>query len=449
MQDQHVSTDASARPLRVLLVDDDEIDRMSVSRALSSLKTAIEIREAATGSEGVGVATAEPIDCIFLDYLLPDGDGLSTLAKLRAAGVDCPVVILTGHGDERIAVAALKAGAADYLPKSTINAEGLLRTLQQVTRLHRAEQERRSAEHEQALLMTKLLEAERHLQQSEKMASIGQLAAGVAHEINNPIGFINSNVGTLKKYLAELMRVLAAYESAEPLLQDAAARAALAALKKEIDLEYIKGDAPALIAESLDGLQRVKRIVQDLKDFSHVDQDEWLIVDLHSGLNSTLNIIHNELKYKAEVVKEYGNIPDIECRVSQLNQVFMNLLVNAAHAIETHGTITIRTGTEGQDWVWVEVIDTGTGIAPEHVKRIFEPFFTTKPVGQGTGLGLSLAYGIVDKHGGRIEVSSERGRGSTFRVCLPRQQRPAEQAQAALSPNLNGARHADHAQATP
>jgi signal transduction histidine kinase len=162
----------------------------------------------------------------------------------------------------------------------------------------------------------------------------------------------------------------------------------------------------------------VKNIVQDLKDFSHVDEAEWQWSDLHHGLDSTLNIVWNELKYKAEVVKEYGAPPEIECIPSQLNQVFMNLLVNAAHAIENRGTITIRTGHDG-DGAWVEITDDGKGIAPEHLERIFDPFFTTKPVGKGTGLGLSLSYGIVKKHKGRIEVDSRPGMGARFRVWLP------------------------------
>jgi signal transduction histidine kinase len=173
--------------------------------------------------------------------------------------------------------------------------------------------------------------------------------------------------------------------------------------------------------ETKDGVARVAKIVQDLKDFSHVDEAEWQWADLHKGLDSTLNVVWNELKYKAEVVKEYGELPVVECLPFQINQVFMNLLVNAAHAIEERGTITLRTGTAG-DEVWIEVADTGSGIPPENLGRIFDPFFTTKPVGKGTGLGLSLSYGIMQKHHGRIEVTSEPGRGTTFRIVLPGRQ---------------------------
>ena len=270
----------------------------------------------------------------------------------------------------------------------------------------------------QETLIRKLEEAHNQLLQSEKMASIGQLAAGVAHEINNPVGFVNSNLGTLKRYAEDLLRLLSAYEEIEGSLTTEQLEA-IARVKKEIDAGYLRADIGELLTESLDGLQRVKRIVQDLKDFSHVGKAERELANLEAGLESTLNVVWNEIKYKADVVKEYGSLPAIECFPSQLNQVFMNLLVNAAHAIENHGRITLRTGHD-ENVVWVEVEDTGKGIRPEHLSRIFEPFFTTKEVGKGTGLGLSLSYGIVNRHHGRIEVRSEFGKGSMFRVVLPR-----------------------------
>ena len=270
----------------------------------------------------------------------------------------------------------------------------------------------------QAELIQKLEETHNQLMQSEKMASIGQLAAGVAHEINNPVGFVNSNLGTLQRYAEHLLRLLAAYERIEGSLADDLRRE-IDRLKREIDADYLREDIGNLLSESVDGLQRVKRIVQDLKEFSHVDRAEQEWANLESGLDSTLNVVWNELKYKAKVVKEYGQIPQIRCFPSQLNQVFMNLLINAAHAIEHQGRITIRTGHDREN-VWVEIEDTGKGIAPEHLGRIFEPFFTTKPVGKGTGLGLSLSYGIVHQHGGHIEVASELAKGSYFRVMLPR-----------------------------
>ena len=271
-------------------------------------------------------------------------------------------------------------------------------------------------------LNQELEDAHNQLLQSEKMASIGQLAAGVAHEINNPIGYVYSNLGTLERYVQDTFDMIELYEQSECAIADPEMRKRLQSAKEKLELAFLKTDLRALMDESKDGITRVKKIVQDLKDFSHVDTaDEWHFSDLHNGLDSTLNIVNNEIKYKADVVKEYGELPAVECLSSQLNQVFMNLLVNAAHAIKERGAITIRTGREG-DEVWVDIADTGHGIAPEHLQKIFDPFFTTKPIGKGTGLGLSLSYGIVQKHHGRMEVQSEVGKGTTFRVWLPVQQ---------------------------
>jgi len=276
-------------------------------------------------------------------------------------------------------------------------------------------QEERARQEE---LIHELAHAHGQLLQSEKLASIGQLAAGVAHEINNPVGFVNANLGTFKRYVADLFAALSAYEKVESEMTPAS-RAAIHELKRELDLDYLRTDIATLLTESVDGMQRVKRIVQGLRDFSQQEATERRWACLESTLDTTLDIVWNELKHKAEVKKEYGAIPQVECIPSQLGQVFMNLLVNAAQAIEGHGCITVRTGHDEQH-VWVEVEDTGSGIKPEHRGRIFDPFFTTKPVGGGTGLGLSISYGVVKKQGGRIDVQTEIGKGSSFRVVLPR-----------------------------
>jgi two-component system NtrC family sensor kinase len=262
--------------------------------------------------------------------------------------------------------------------------------------------------------------AQEQLIQSEKLASIGQLAAGVAHEINNPIGYIFSNFGSLESYIAQLLEMLQAYEQAESCIASPEVRAQLASVRERVELDYVKEDMPVLLSESKEGIVRVRKIVQDLKDFSHVDSNhEWQWVDLHRGIDSTLNIVNNEVKYKADLIKEYGEIPEVECLASQINQVVMNIVVNAAHAIEgERGKITIRTGTKGEN-VWIEISDTGSGIPNEILPRIFDPFFTTKPVGTGTGLGLALSYGIIQKHQGRINVTSELGIGTCFRITLP------------------------------
>jgi signal transduction histidine kinase len=226
-----------------------------------------------------------------------------------------------------------------------------------------------------------------------------------------------------------MLEVIGGYEEAERELP-AGTRSSIAVLKQQADLEYLRGDILNLMDESSDGLNRVTRIVQDLKEFSHVDSSEWMLADLNKGLESTLNLVWNEIKYRATVVNECGELPPVLCVPAQLNQVFMNLLVNAAHAIAESGTITLRSGVEG-DRVWIEVEDTGCGMPAEVQNRIFEPFFTTKPVGKGTGLGLSLAYGIVQKHDGSIEVASRPGVGSRFRVWLPLRESEPEEAHAA------------------
>jgi two-component system NtrC family sensor kinase len=264
-----------------------------------------------------------------------------------------------------------------------------------------------------------LAEAQGQLLQSEKLSAIGQLAAGVAHEINNPIGFVHSNLGSLAGYVDDLLAVDRAYSDIEGRVNAVLPGAfdAVQALKKEIDHDFVVKDSRQLLRESADGLQRVKEIVQGLKDFSRVGETGWLWADLHQGLESTLKIVRNEVKYKAEVLRDFGELPPVYCIPSQINQVFMNLLLNAAQAIDSHGHITLRTGCNG-DTVWVEVQDDGCGIAPDKIDRVFEPFYTTKPVGKGTGLGLSLAWGIVQRHQGTLNLTSEPGKGSTFRVSL-------------------------------
>lgn len=266
---------------------------------------------------------------------------------------------------------------------------------------------------------TELKQAQSHILQQEKMASIGQLAAGVAHEINNPVGFISSNLGSLNKYSARLAEFIALEGELISQVDNAELSARQAEGKKKYKIDFVLSDINDLIRESLDGCDRVKKIVQDLKGFSRVDQATRQTVDIHECLDSTINIVWNELKYKAKVEKKYGATLPIACFPQQLNQVFMNLLVNAAHAIEKEGVITIETW-EDEEALFVAISDTGSGISPENVGHIFEPFFTTKEVGKGTGLGLSIVYDIVTKnHHGDITVDSTVGQGSTFTVKVP------------------------------
>jgi len=256
------------------------------------------------------------------------------------------------------------------------------------------------------------------LLQQEKMASIGQLAAGVAHEINNPMGFISSNLGTMGKYLERLTSFLelqskGVEESASEKFKQEIARA-----RSRFKVDYILEDSRSLLTESKEGAERVRIIVQNLKSFSRVDEAQESYVDLNDCLENTITIAWNELKYKATLNREYGELPQVRCLPQQLNQVFLNILVNAAHAIENKGVVTVKTRTD-RDRVVIAIHDTGCGIPVEIQNRIFEPFFTTKEVGKGTGLGLSLSYDIVKKHGGTLEVASSAGIGTTFTITLP------------------------------
>lgn len=277
--------------------------------------------------------------------------------------------------------------------------------------MHVLEQQHR----ELAKAYSDLQAAQSTIIQQEKMASVGQLAAGVAHEINNPTGFIMSNLGSLDKYLDRVAQFLQVQDGA---LSGRTGAAEVAERRKALKIDFIVDDAHSLIRESLDGAERIRKIVQDLKGFSRVDEVVVKPADINAGIESTINIVWNELKYKATVKKEYGVLPPVVCNQGQLNQVFMNILVNAAHAIEKQGEIRIRTWVEDGS-VAISISDTGCGIPPDKVRRIFEPFYTTKPVGTGTGLGLSIAYDIVKKHNGSIDVESAVGTGTTFTVRIP------------------------------
>ncbi len=261
--------------------------------------------------------------------------------------------------------------------------------------------------------------------QSEKLASIGQLAAGIAHEINNPLGFIFSNLGTLAEYSRDILGLVRGYEGLYQALESgnadqiAQARLQVGSCRAEVDVDYLIGDLDQLIRESREGAERVCHIIQNLREFAHLDKTEKTPADLNQCLESALSIASNELKYKAEVEKNYALLPQVLCYPQELNQVFINLLVNAAQAIAERGVVSIRTFQE-EGWVCAAVADTGQGMSPEVRRRLFEPFFTTKPVGQGTGLGLSTSYNIVvHKHGGELLVDSKEGVGTTFTVRIP------------------------------
>lgn len=272
---------------------------------------------------------------------------------------------------------------------------------------------------EQAKLLEQLQTTQSQLLHADKMASIGQLAAGMAHEINNPLGFINSNLQSLNDYLNQLLKALAFSDK----LFDKANNTILLKLKDDYfsrsQIEYIRQDAPELLEESLAGINRVSNIIQSLKVFSHVEDTHWQLTDLCSVMNSTLTMLSNDLKYKVKLHLNFGeNLPSIKCQPVQINHVLLNLLNNAAQAIKDKGDIWIDIFLH-EAQVRLIIKDNGCGIAAETLPRVFEPFFTTKDVGQGSGLGLSMAYNVIKQHNGHISLTSELGQGTTICIDFP------------------------------
>ena len=258
----------------------------------------------------------------------------------------------------------------------------------------------------------KLDEATKRLMQSEKLASLGEMAAGVAHEINNPVGYVSSNLTTLQKYLTVYEEVLDAPATDE---------AAMTALKKKVNFAYIRNDVRNLVNETQEGVERVKTIIKDLKDYARTNtSSNFIPSDIHVGLKSTLNIANNQIKNRAQIKLELGDLPLVACAPSQINQVLLNLLVNAAQAIPDgkEGLITVRTFSDGT-FANIEIEDNGQGMSEEVLHKVFDPFFTTKDPGKGTGLGLSVSQKIIQNHKGSLTVVSTLGVGSTFKITLP------------------------------
>jgi two-component system NtrC family sensor kinase len=310
--------------------------------------------------------------------------------------------------------------ATAYTPTDVDTLQLIGNDLWRMARRRRAEQALQQRLHELEVVNKKLADLKLHLLQTEKLASIGQLAAGVAHEINNPIGFLRSNLSTMSGYVNGLIEVVKAYKAIEASAghEASAAVAAVRNLKQQTDHDFVVEELPTLIAESQDGIERVRKIVLDLKNFSRAGDTDWQWADLTQGLESTINIVWNQIKYKAELRREYQPMPQVYCIASQINQVVMNLLVNAVQAIDQTGTITVRTGADTTQ-AWIEVEDTGCGMTEEQKHHIFEPFFTTKPPGQGTGLGLAIAWRVMERHHGHFDIDSTVSQGTRIRINLP------------------------------
>jgi signal transduction histidine kinase len=400
---------------RILIAEDDATMRQILAGVLK--KIGYEVTAASDGTEAWEILRKNDAPkLLILDWVMPGMDGLSLCRKIRETqtGGYIYIIMLTANESRKDVLAGFEAGADDYLTKP-IDPDELKARLKVGQRVLELEEAQKNA-------VLQLLQA-------EKMASVGQLAAGVAHEINNPTGFVSSNLKTLSDYQKDLSRLIVEYRTLVSTLVDtppatgvldmlAEQARAIGALENEIDIGFILTDMPDLIEESREGTERIKKIVMDLKDFAHPGMDKACEVDVNRGIESTLNVVWNELKYKATVTKDLSDLPKIKGYPQQLNQVFMNILVNAAQAIPEKGELRIRTrASDGH--VEIRIQDTGTGISPENLKKIFDPFFTTKEIGKGTGLGLHVVHSIVEKHKGTIDVDSEVGRGTTFTISLP------------------------------
>jgi len=408
--------------MKVILVVDDDATNLRTLGEL--LRPEYRVRLASSGEDALRIAGSDPRpDLILLDVMMPVMDGYEVLRRLRAdeATRAIPVVFVTALHDDDSEQRGFELGAADFIHKPIRAAVALSRIRAQIDARTARESLRRKALHMARMAeqgAEQLESTRRQLLQSEKMASIGQLSAGIAHEINNPVGFVASNLAALERYLDDLFSIIDAC-SAEPGAPAEQRLAEVRGLMQRLEYDYVKEDVLDLLAESKEGVERVRQIVADMKGFSHAGASGWQWADLHGGLDSTLNIARSTFKHHCTLVKRYGELPHIHCIPSQLNQVFMNLVVNAAQAIEGSGEITVTTARVGGDSVRVSIADTGKGISPEGLRRLFEPFYTTKPVGEGTGLGLTLSREIVQRHRGQIEVSSELGKGTVFTVTLP------------------------------
>lgn len=408
------------RKSRVLLVDDSRTVRKMFSGYLSSRFVCA---EAGSFDEALAVLRCDEFDVVITDIIMP---GLSGIELLRKIIVDYPniaVIVVSGVDRPQRALDAMRLGAFDYIIKPC-EPEVLEITVDRAIK-HRAllvdaQRSKRDLEFKNEELVKRKVQLE-HLQtqivQSAKMASLGQLAAGVAHELNNPVGFVHANMEMLDQYFKDLTRLIQFYDGAEILATNGAQ---VAAIKDEIGYPTILEDINSIVRDCRDGSDRIRDIVQNLRTFSRLDEAEYSLTSVHEGIDSTIRLISGHFSSgNITFVREYGELPTIQAFSGQLNQVWMNLLVNAAQSIGAgNGKIKIKTSFDS-DNIFVEIGDSGCGIAVQDLNRIFDPFFTTKPVGEGTGLGLSISFGIVERHGGNITVDTRLNEGTTFKVTIP------------------------------
>jgi len=406
---------------RRLLIVDDEAKVCSLFAQLLNARYSCET--AANAQEALDWLQREPFALVITDIQMPGIGGIELLRKITELYRNTAVIVVSGIDRTQRVIDAIRMGASDYLVKPCdLDVLELCvdRALERRALLRNANRYKEDLEKRNLELARRKAELERiqaQLVHSEKMASLGQLAAGVAHELNNPAGFVLSNMAALPEYLHELRRILSSALKPSSCAVDAASPTGSSA---PVDSERLLSDLESIAADSYSGAERIRDIVQNLRLFSRLDEADLNQVNLHEGIESTIRLLSQYYSSPAITVRrEYGVIAPIECYAGQLNQVWMNLLVNAAQAIgDSRGEVSINTSSDG-DRALVRISDTGNGIEPEHLNRIFDPFFTTKPVGEGTGLGLSISHGIVLRHGGTLTVESSPGRGATFSVTLP------------------------------
>jgi len=395
--------------LKVLIVDDDDDCRGFIATVLLEEKAAV--TEVATAEEAVRVLQERRFDIHLLDKNLPDMDGISLARHIRDREIETPVIMITGQATVETAVQAMRFGVDDYLVKPIDNIDLLFKTMMG------ALDHRRLKEENKRLQQT--------LAHSKRMASVGFLAAGVAHEINNPLGFLVGNLELLKLDMAEVVAAdRRIRDVCDGLRLDTGVTAESVAktidkVREETRLAAVSEEARGMINECLDGAHRVKRIVEGLRCFSHPGKPVDEAFDINAEIDKSLSLVWCELRYKCEVVKDLKEVPLLRGNPGQIDQVLVNILVNAAQAIEhPNGRITIATHADNGRVV-VEIADNGSGISKENLEHIFDPFFTTKDVGGGTGLSLSIAYGIIKAHGGDVGVRSSLGEGTTVTIGLP------------------------------
>jgi two-component system NtrC family sensor kinase len=406
---------------RILIVDDSAVVRKVFKRCLIMR---YDVDEVESVLDAIAELRRSSYDLVITDVMMPGLSGIELLRRIVDSYPETAVLVVSGVDRPQRALDAVRLGAFDYLIKPCepeVLQLAVERALERQALLKSAKRYKKDLEDRNEQLLrgkTQLERLQAQIVHSEKMASLGQLAAGVAHELNNPVGFVHGNLDLLQNCTLDLCRLLDFYEEhAKGLSIEEQARS----IKDEIDYENTRADLRSIISDCREGTERIRDIVQNLRTFSRLDEAEFKATDIHEGIESTIRLLSRYFSGgNVRLLREFGELPIVEAFSAQLNQVWTNLLVNAAQAVGTgEGTVSITTACDAAN-IYVKIADDGAGIPQENLARIFDPFFTTKPVGEGTGLGLSISFGIVERHRGRIEVRSEKGKGSAFTVVLPR-----------------------------